>query len=905
MLVGRASEQQAIARLIAGARLGHSGALVLVGDAGIGKTTVLDNAVAAADGMCVLRASGRETERDLAFAGLHQLLLPVLDTLPRIPPPQQEALGVALALRGGRGRDRFAVGAATLSLVTSAAEQKPVLLVVDDAHLWDRASAEAVAFLGRRLLADRVGLLVAARPDTSSPLLDVGLPTVRLDGLPLESVPDLLALHAKQTVPQALARRLHRATGGNPLALVELADDLDGLRRLTPGGPVPVPAALLEAFTRRAAGLGDPARTLLLVAAVADGDLAVVDQVAASLQLPVGDLASAEAAGLARLTPGRVDFRHPLARASVYAAADPELRRRVHRAVAAALPASDLERRTWNLCEAALGVDDAVAADLVRVGERARDRGAHADAATAFERAALLSGAEQTRAEKFLAAGEAAWLAGQADRAETLLSESARLAGGPGLRTGIVGLRGTIALRAGSVRSALAVLLDGADACPNEEPDAAVVLLGDAVTACFYLADGPAALAVRTRIDGLLPRGLSDHIRIRGELFAGIAEVLAGSGGTDRIRDAVADLLALPELEDDQVRPAWMVVGTLFLRESDTGRLLVQHAVDELRAHCALAVLPNLLFHTARDDATTDRWDAAVSGYTEGVSLAREGGQTTDLAMNLAGLAWIRARRGDEQACRRGAAEAVVLAERHQVWLASIWSAFALADLEMALTRPQEALVHLDRLEQLLDELGLGDVDLSPGPERAEVLHHLGRTAEAAAAASAYHSRAREKTQPWALARAERALGITGDPAHFATALELHRASGDSYEKSRTLLAHGSALRRERRRVDARPPLRAALAGFERLGARTWADLAAAELDATGETVVRRGDSDLDRLTPQELQIAKMLGAGRTTRETAAALFLSPKTVEYHLRHVYTKLSVGSRSELAAALERG
>ena len=905
MLLGRASEEQAVARVIAGARVGHSAVLVLVGEAGIGKTTVLDSAVAAADGMRVLRASGRETERDLAFAGLHQLLLPVLDTLPRIPPPQQEALEVALALRAGSGGDRFAVGAATLSLVTRAAEQTPVLIVVDDAHLWDRASAEAVAFLGRRLLADRVGLLVAARSDTSSPLLDVGFTTVTVEGLPLEAVPDLLALHAKQTVPRALARRLHRATGGNPLALVELADDLNGLRGLTPDGPVPVPRALLETFTRRAADLGGPARMLLLVAAVADGDLAVVDQVAASLQLPVGDLGAAEAAGLVRLAPGRVDFRHPLARASVYAAADPSLRRRVHREVAAALPVSDLERRTWNLSEATLGIDDAVAADLVRVAGRARDRGAHADAATAFERAALLSGAEKARAERFLAAGEAAWLAGQADRADLLLSQAAGLVGGPGLRTGIVGLRGTIALRAGSVRSALSILVDGADGCAVEDPDAAVVLLADAVTACFYLADAAAALAVRTRIDGLLPRCASDRIRIRGELFSGIAEVLAGSGGAARIRDAVADLLALPELEDDQVRPAWMVVGPLFLRESDTGRLLVQHAVEELRARCALAVLPNLLFHTARDDATTDRWDAAISGYTEGVALAREGGQTTDLAMNLAGLAWVRARRGDEQACRRDAAEAVLLAGRHQVWLAGIWSAYALADLDLALSRQQEALVHLDGLDVLLDEHGLGDVDLSPGPERAEVLHHLGRTVEAAGAAASYHARAREKAQPWALARAERALGITGDPAHFAVALELHRASGDSFEQSRTLLAHGRALRRERRRVDARPPLRAALQGFERLGARTWADLAAAELDATGEKVVRRGGRDVDGLTPQELQIAKMLGAGRTTRETAAALFLSPKTVEYHLRHVYTKLSVGSRSELAATLERG
>ena len=418
--MGRAAEQQAIRRLVAGARLGHSGVLVLVGEAGIGKTALLEREAAWATGVCVVRASGRETERDLAFAGLHQLLLPLLGVLPLLPPPQREALEVALALRAGGGRDRFAVGAATLGLITRAAEQQPVLLVVDDAHLWDRASAEAVAFVGRRLLADRVGLLVAARPDTASPLLAAGFPTTGLEGLPLDAVPELLALHAKQTVSPDLLGTLHRATGGNPMALVELADDLDGLRRLTPGATVPVPAALLEAFSRRAVGLSAATRTLLLAAAVAEGDLDVVDRVAASLQLSLDDLVAAERGGLVQIAAGRVEFRHPLVRASVYAAATPDLRRLVHRAVAAALPAWDLERRTWNASEAAVGVDDAVALDLEHVGSRARDRGAHADAATAFERAALLSGKEQTRAERFLAAGEAAWLAGQAARADTL-----------------------------------------------------------------------------------------------------------------------------------------------------------------------------------------------------------------------------------------------------------------------------------------------------------------------------------------------------------------------------------------------------------------------------------------------------------------------------------------------------
>ncbi len=919
MLVGRDSERHRIARLVSGARVGESSALVLTGEAGIGKTSLLEQAVELAEGMTVLRAAGSVTERDVPFAGLHQLLLPVAPTIDGLGTPHASVLHVALGLRPGGGGDRFAVGAACLALLTRLAERRAVLLVVDDVHLWDRASVEALAFVGRRLLADQIGLLAASRDTDGSPALDGALPQLRLGGLSLESVTHLLSRRGPPLVDEELARRVHAATAGNPLAVVELAG-LPGTLLASPQAQLPVPEVLTEVFGRRAGELPAVSRVATLVAALGEGDLALVERAldeldrhgstgdsdAAGAGATVADLLAAESAGLVVLTPGRVDFRHPLTRASVYAAAPPALRRAAHLAVARALPDADRERRTWHRCEAAAGPDDAVALALEELSRGALERGAPAVAATALEKAAWLSTDGSDRAVRFLAAGRAAWLAGQGTRADGLLGRADGPAAPDGLREQVQGLRGTIALRAGSLEQARDLLVGAADAVQGADPDAATLALADAVSACFYLADARGGLAVADRLEVLYPRCVETENRVRGRLGVGIARVLAGRGGTDDIRAAVDHLATGPEPGDDQVRPAWTVVGPLFLRESDTGVSLVRHAVEGSRERRALMTLPNLLFHTARHDATSDRWRDAAAAYAEGVALARETGQTTDLTMCLAGLAWLEARTGRATDCRGHAEEALTLARRDHVHLGRLWATFALGDLELGAGRAEAALTHYDALHDLLVEHGVLDVDLSPGPERTEALLHLGRGPEARAIALEHDVRAREKSQPWALARAHRALALTATGAEtdtgFARALGYHAGSPDSFELARTRLCLGEVLRRGRRRVEARGPLREALGTFERLGAAPWADVAAVELAATGETARRQDAVGLDRLTAQERQIAQMLAGGRTTRETAAALFLSPKTVEYHLRHVYTKLDLSSRAELSAAL---
>jgi DNA-binding CsgD family transcriptional regulator len=462
-------------------------------------------------------------------------------------------------------------------------------------------------------------------------------------------------------------------------------------------------------------------------------------------------------------------------------------------------------------------------------------------------------------------------------------------------------LRGNVALRAGSLREARERLIQAASR--TEAVDVATRLLADAITACFYLCDTVTGLVAAERLESLLDSCETVSARVRAQMAIGIAQVLAGRAGVDWIRKAVRALTDEPHLLDDPGRPDWTIIGTLFLRESGTGRDLIRRVVDEQRARTALGALPNLLFHTARDDATSDRWRSALSSYDESIALARETGQTTDLAVSLAGLAWLQARMGRTDECKANAAEAVTLSTQHDITLAQVWAKFALGDLGLATGDTGEAIRHYLGLQSVLRDIGFGDVDVAPGPELAEAQLRHGEPAAANQTAREYLCLAREKGQPWALARAHRAVALgtsnSGEQAaQFETALELHNHSPDLFEEARTRLSFGGALRRGKSRVAARPQLRLALEGFERLGARPWADLAANELEATGERARRGGEGRLSVLTSQETRIAQLLGTGRTTKETAAALFLSPKTVEYHLRHIYQKMGIRSRSEL-------
>ncbi len=427
MLLGRDRERLLIDALIDAARTGTSGVLAIVGDVGIGKSALLGYAETRAEGMRVLKARGVQTEAHIPFAGLFELLRPALGALPQLPAPQAAALEAALALRPAQSLDRFAVGAATLSLLAAYAEAQPVAVLVDDAHWLDGSSASSLLFAIRRLIADPVAVLLTVRQGEASLLDGTDLPILHLQGLDQEAAARLVRQHARQPVSDQLAEWLYRETGGNPLALVELGDRRPMLDDLALGAPPIVASRVASAYTRRVRAL--PARTrelLVLAAGSHSDDVALLARAAASLGWDLADLVPAESAGLIRIQSGRVEFVHPLIRSAIYADAAPDERRLVHRTLATVLPEAEGDRRAWHLALAALGPDDAVASALERAGDRARARSAYDLASRAFERGARLAADEGRQSRLLYAAADAAWLGGLAERAEHLLREARR-----------------------------------------------------------------------------------------------------------------------------------------------------------------------------------------------------------------------------------------------------------------------------------------------------------------------------------------------------------------------------------------------------------------------------------------------------------------------------------------------
>ena len=898
MLLGRDRERQELDAALAAARLSRSSVLVVAGEPGIGKTTLLEHASeqALSSGMRVLRARGIESEARVPFAGLLELLRPALTALDRIPAPQRAALEGALALRPASAQDRFAVGAALLNLLAAHAEDAPVAVLVDDAHWLDGSSADALLFAMRRLVADPIAVVVAVRDDERSFVEGAQLPTLVLRGLDRES--------AAALVGDAAVDRLYSATAGNPLALLELAPEASRLAELPIDTPAPIQGSVVRGFVRRAEALPERTRGALLVAAASDtGDLASLERAHPG---SLDDLLPAEADGLVALRDGRVDFRHALARSAVYGAAGAAERRAAHRALADALPDRDADRRAWHLALATVGPDDAASSALEQAGGRAYERSAYAVATAAYERAATLS---LTPAELLYRAADAAWLAGQPDRALALLDDAERHELDDDLAVRVEHLCGQITARRGPVNEARSILAGVAERAAVLDVERAVLIYAEATVVSFYAGDAREMLRTGSRAVELA-RETNGRAAIFAGLAHGMALVFAGEGedGARSIRQAVASLEASDELRDDPHLVVWAAMGPLWLREAEAGRSLWERALELVRSRAALGALPELLVHVARDWATTDEWPAANAAYGEAIALARETGQGVALGFGLAGLAWLEARQGRDAECRAHAAEAREACRLIGVRVHELWALAALGDLELGLGRPEEAVRHYEEWDKLLHEREIEDTDLSPAPELVETYLALARADDAAAVAAPHEESARAKGQPWALARAARARGLLADDESFAeefeAALALHEQTPDVFEAARTRVVYGARLRRAGKRVRAREQLRDAFEAFEALGALPWADRARTELEATGEKARKRDASTLDQLTPQELQIAFLLAEGRTTREAAASMFLSPKTIEYHLRNVYRKLGVRSRPELAAAVAR-
>jgi DNA-binding CsgD family transcriptional regulator len=888
--------------------------LVVLGEAGIGKTELLayTTEVAAEHGMDVLAARGVETEAEVPFGGLLELLRPALDELDQIPERQAAALRGALDLGPSAEGDRFVIGAATLNLLSARSERRPVTVVVDDAHWLDDSSLAAILFAARRLLVDPIAVIFAARSGEAPALERARLPELALVGVDGDTATQIVARHATSPPGPGLVERLLRATGGNPLALVELSAGTGEVDAVPVDGPLPAATSAERAYGHRLEELPAETRAVLALAAAEDsGRMVTIAAAAEDLQLALAGLEAGERAGLLSIAFGLLSWRHPLVRSAAYRTVSPDERRAMHRALARALGHdSEVDRRAWHLAAAALGPDAEAAAALDAAARRARSRSAYEAAATAAERAAQLSPTRELRTRRLFAAAEAAWLGGHPDRALATLDQALELSPEPRLIAEIQHLRGQAVIRAGDVMTGHDLLVAGAAQIETLDPGKAVVMLAEAAEACVYAGRPATMLQTARRAEALLAPPAGERGAFFASLALGQALVYNGNGdeGARHLRRAVSILEASGALSGEPRSLSAAALGPLWLREAETGTSLIDRAVESARAEGALGTLPFALALAGRDAATTDRWPIGKALYEEAIGLARETGQGMPLCGGLAGLACLEARQGREEECRLHAEEAMALSDRHGLGLLHLWALEALAHIELGLGRSPEARRWLEEKQTSIDALGITDPDLSPVPELVEAGVRAGEGLEGAGRLAEFAALAERKGQPWALARLERCRGLLageeGLEHPFSEALRLHGRTRDRFEEARTRLCYGECLRRAGRRVQAREQLRLALEAFDELGAAPWGERARSELLATGERARRRDPSTIDELTPQELQIGLVLTAGHTTREAATKLFLSPKTVEYHLRNVYRKLGIHSRDELAEQLAR-
>jgi DNA-binding CsgD family transcriptional regulator len=907
VLVGRADECGQIEALLANAAAGIAGGLVFDGDPGIGKTALLEYAAAKAGGFRVLRATGIESDAGLAFAGLLELTRPVIGLLSAVARPQADALRGALGLSAPVETSRFLVAAGLLSLLAATAERLPVLVLVDDLQWVDQASAQALLFAVRRLRADKAGVIMTVRSGEPLSVRIDGLPRATVAGLGQEAARALLAVRAPD-VDGSVADGLHAATGGNPLALVEIAHTLTQSQRagrdVLPE-PLPPVATLEAAYAERVAVLGAKTRRALLVlAASGDAALGSLGPALAYQRCAVTDLQAAVDAGLVTIERGRLSWRHPLVRSTVYYGALAADRAAAHRAVADGLPEGE-PRWAWHRAEAADGPDEQIAVALDRAAADASQRAGFAAAARAAEQAAALSARPQDAARRRLTAADAAWLAGDAARAERLLDEALASTKQDDLRGRVLHLRGHTEYAAGHARRAADLLAAAAALLERDAPDAAADALAHAALACWWNTDADGMSVVARRLRALA--ATHPYLGSTADFFAGLAAMFTGENreGAALIQRVLAAEPPNDPAASDGPRSVQRLAGLGWLGRCSEGHDLGIRRIRAMRAQGALGMLPRLLRMTASQDLDDDRWPDAVTGANEALELCDELSQPGHRAEVLGILATVAACRGDAAACHSDADAALEAAERHgQLWARLI----ALRARGLLALGQGDLVAAVSLFEQVVAvplARGLRGPTVISLPDLVEALVRLGRTEDAASRAAEFERRVTDVPDlrvPALVARC-RALVGTGPDASIAyrQALVHHQGDPDSFVIARTQLLYGEWLRRQGERRSARTELDAALATFEKYGAVPWAERARGELRASGAVLRSRPRAGLE-LTEAELRVALLAADGLTDREICGQLYLSPKTVEFHLGRVYRKLGVRGRTELARRL---
>ena len=881
--------------LLAAAARGESSSLVLRGEAGIGKSALLGYAAERATGMQVLRVTGMEDESDLAFSGLHGLLWPVVGHLDELPAPQRLALAAALGLGPPGGSERFLISAGVLSLLAAAAEERPVVCLIDDAQWLDVPSADALMFTARRLAAEGVVLLFAVRDDDRGRLQTPGQEIV-LDPLDREQAVALLEYVGRE-VASPVRERLLGEAAGNPLALLELPSGLSDEQLAGHTGlpdAIPLTARLQAAFRRRVEGMpADTRAVLLLAAADGSGELQVLFQAARELGLSGDALDSAEQEGLVAIVGERLSFRHPLVRSAVYESATFNDRRRAHAALAAACSAeTQTDRRVWHQAIATLTTDEVIAAELEASAHRSRARGGHASAATAFERAAKLSETEAARARRLTEAAGSAFVGGQIERASSLVGRSLPTADRAS-RARLLGVRGIIDSFGGSLADAVSSFLDGI--ALSVDPSFSLEMLLEACWPALSLGDYDQLLRLCLRAAEF--SSVTDHDHFIVVLLTGIAAELEGD--YDR---AAALATEASDISERVVSPrALLWLAGLVGRVGNWGDGLphASRAVRLARERGFVATLPHALQAQASQLVGLSRLDLAYAVAHDARQLALDLGVPGVASWAVANLAYVDALRGDEEVARARVRELEQLSTSTSPAVpAGVNRALGL--LALGLGRPSEA------LDRLLASFARVHPESSPMlvygvPDALEAARRAERSEEMAEHLARYAAWVESFPNPArrALLARCRALVDEADAEHqFAEAIGLIDALAP-FDRARTQLLYGEWLRRERRRTDARPHLRAALETFEQLRVSPWAERARSELRASGETARRRDASTRDQLTPQELRVADLAAGGLTNAEIGAQLFLSPRTIDYHLRKVFAKLEISSRTDLA------
>jgi DNA-binding CsgD family transcriptional regulator len=903
LLQDRDAERDQLRQLLDTARAGESAALVVRGEAGIGKTALLDHVAQQASGFDVARIAGTQSEMELPFAGLHQLCAPMLDQLDALPEPQRDALRVTFGLTSGHVPDRFLVGLVTLSLLSEVALKRPLLCIVDDAQWLDAASGQVLGFVARRILAESVLLFFGFREPSADHHL-LGLPDLTLQPLTDEDARALLAATVPGRVDTHVRDRVVAETRGNPLALLELPRGMTAAE-LAGGFAVAtardLPTQLEQHFSRRLGSLPPASRRLLLLAtAEPSGDVSVLWRAARTLGIERDAAVALEDEQLLEI--GRhVRFRHPLVRSAIYSGATPADRREAHVALAGAIdPQTDPDRRAWHRALAAAGPDEEVASELEQSARRAQARGGLAAAAAFLERSVALTQDAGRRADRALAAAGTHVQAGAFDAAVQLLATAEIDARNDLQRARIELVRGQMTFAIGSSSEASVQLHGAAKRLEPLDVNLARETYLDAWGAAMYA--GPSGL---------------NQLREVSEA----ARAVAASSDPPRLPDLLLDGFTL-------------LIAEGLMAAAPTLRQAVLRFPSE-----ELSVDKGLQWGALAGGAALLLWDfeSVQATYRRQSELARSAGALAPLCFTLVGEAYAMTWRGDLSTAAALAAEADALAETIGFRLPSYGvlylealkgdeprsSTFIQAAIDLATAQGDDFLVELGCWNAAILSNGLGRYELALTQARqashvsiltlswvlAELIEAAARTGDDALATDSLErlaERIHATEADWGRGIFSRCQALVSDDEtaeeHYREAIDCLARTQLRPDIARAYLLYGEWLRRQNRRIDAREQLRTAHAMFTDIGMLAFAERARRELQATGETVRKRQEETRNDLTPQEEQIAHLAREGRTNPEIGAQLFISARTVEWHLRKIFAKLGIASRRGLRDAL---